>query len=91
MHGFTVVDLGSHVSTERFLVAAAAQECVVVGLSAAITPVLQTMGTTVRALRKAARKIRIVVGGRAVTEGFAAQIEADGYWRGLYFGGSFGL
>jgi 5-methyltetrahydrofolate--homocysteine methyltransferase len=77
--GFQVKDLGVDVSPEKFV--AAADEVDVIGLSALLTTTMGNMKTTLEALDVAGKrpKVKVIVGGAPVTEGFARQIGADGY------------
>jgi 5-methyltetrahydrofolate--homocysteine methyltransferase len=77
--GFTVRDLGVDVSPETFV--AAADEVDVIGLSALLTTTMGQMKETLAALDAAGKRprLKVIVGGAPVTEGFARQIGADGY------------
>jgi 5-methyltetrahydrofolate--homocysteine methyltransferase len=77
--GFKVKDLGVDVSLETFI--AAADEVDVIGLSALLTTTMVHMKNTLDALDAAGKrpKVKVIVGGAPVTEGFARQIGADGY------------
>src|SRR6266545_5817338 len=77
--GFTVKDLGVDVSPEAFV--AAADEVDVIGLSALLTTTMGQMKNTLDALDAAGKrpKVKVIVGGAPVTEGFAHHIGADGY------------
>ncbi len=77
--GFTVKDLGVDVSPEAFV--AAADEVDVIGLSALLTTTMGHMKNTLEALDAAGKrpKVKVIVGGAPVTEGFARSIGADGY------------
>ena len=78
--GFEVVDLGTDVSAEQFVQAAADNDSAIVALSALLTTTLPAMEKTVQALRAATagRPVRIIVGGAPVTQEFALEIGADG-------------
>jgi len=80
-NGFTVVDLGTDVSSERFIEAARDEGAAVVALSALLSTTLPAMEATVKALRQAGlgNAVRIIVGGAPVTDAFAHRIGADGY------------
>ena len=77
--GFTVRDLGVDVPPEAFV--AAADEVDVIGLSALLTTTVGSMKTTLEALDAAGKrpKVKVIVGGAPVTEGYARSIGADGY------------
>ncbi len=78
-HGFTVVDLGKDVAPERIIKEAEKPEVRVVGLSALMTTTLAAMKDSVTAIKAAGVKAPIMVGGAAVTEGYAREIAADGF------------
>ena len=77
--GFTVRDLGVDVPPEAFV--AAADEVDVIGLSAQLTTTVGSMKSTLEALDAAGKrpKVKVIVGGAPVTEGYARSIGADGY------------
>ena len=79
--GLEVVDLGTDVSPEMFVQAAKEQNCQVICCSALLTTTMSVMGDVVKEAEKQGirEKVKIMVGGAPVTEGFAAQIGADKY------------
>ncbi len=79
--GFSVVDLGTDVSPERFIEAARDEKAAIVALSALLSTTLPAMEATVQALRQAdlGNAVRIIVGGAPVSDAFAHRIGADGY------------
>lgn len=79
--GFEVVDLGTDVSPERFVESVRAHNPVFVGMSALLTTTMPQMRQTIQALEGAnlRPRVRVIVGGAPVTEGFARSIGADGY------------
>lgn len=77
-NGFQVVDLGRDVPVEK--VAAAVMDGVdAVGLSALMTTTLPSLEETVRAVKKVAPHLPVMVGGAVVTAEYAKSIGADGY------------
>ncbi len=79
--GFEVIDLGHDVPPARFVEAAVAHDAPVIGLSALLTttmPVMKDVVDLVRA-RGLAGRVKVIVGGAPVTEGFAREIGADAY------------
>ncbi len=80
-HGFEVVDLGVNVSTEQFLRAVAEQGPQILGMSSLLTVTAKELGAVVRALEEAGlrERVKVIVGGGAVTAPFAAAIGADAY------------
>lgn len=81
--GFTVHDLGVDVPAERFVDAVREHEPHILGLSALLTTTAPAMKTVIEALGAAGvrDKVKVLIGGAAVTEEFAASIGADGYGR----------
>ena len=78
--GFTVVDLGTDTSAERFIEAARTHNASLIGMSALLTTTMIYMRTVVQAFRNAdLGHIRICVGGAPVSTGYATEIGADGY------------
>jgi 5-methyltetrahydrofolate--homocysteine methyltransferase len=79
--GFTVVDLGTNVSADRFVEAVRQHHPAVVGLSALLTTTMREMRQTLDRLRQSgvADGVKFVVGGAPVTEDFAKSIGADGW------------
>jgi corrinoid protein of di/trimethylamine methyltransferase len=79
--GFEVVDLGSDVAPERFVDAACDRGASVIGLSALLTttmPVMKDVVELVKA-RGLQDRIKVIVGGAAVSDAWARQIGADAY------------
>lgn len=81
--GFEVVDLGVDVDKETFVKGVREHEPQVVGMSALLTSTAPYMEEVMRELeREGVRgKVKVIVGGRAVTEEFARRIGADAYGR----------
>jgi methylmalonyl-CoA mutase cobalamin-binding domain/chain len=77
--GFDVHDLGVDVSPEKFRESVIERSPDVLGLSSLLTTTLSEMGTTVAELKKAGARntVKVLVGGNAVTDIFAKEIEAD--------------
>jgi 5-methyltetrahydrofolate--homocysteine methyltransferase len=78
--GFEVVSLGADVPSEKF-VEAAAGGAGVVGMSSLLTTTRPRMADVIRLLdqRGLRGSVKVIIGGAAVTEAFAAEIGADGY------------
>jgi 5-methyltetrahydrofolate--homocysteine methyltransferase len=77
--GFDVIDLGVDVPVERFIEEARTTSTQLVGISALLTTTMPAMEKTVKALRRAGVKAKVMVGGAPVTQGYADKIGADGY------------
>ena len=78
--GFEVVDLGINVPPERF-VEAIKDDTDIIGMSALLSTTRVLMKETIDAIREAGLRdrVKVMVGGGAVTEEYARQIGADGY------------
>ena len=80
--GFTMVDLGVDVSTDKFIEAInSTPECKIVALSCLLTTTMPALSDTVKGLIDAGMKdkVKIVVGGAPVTQEYSDEIGADGY------------
>jgi methanogenic corrinoid protein MtbC1 len=79
--GFRVVDIGADVTTEQFVAAVKENQADILALSALLTTTAPEQGKVIEALKEAGlrEKIKIMVGGGAITQGFADSIGADGY------------
>jgi 5-methyltetrahydrofolate--homocysteine methyltransferase len=80
-NGFEVIDLGVNVSDEVFSQAIEEHKPDILGMSALLTTTMPNMRKTINLLEeKGSRgKVKIIVGGAPVNEGFAKSIGADGY------------
>lgn len=79
--GFEVIDLGVDVSPEKFITALNERHASLVAMSALLTTTMNSMKTTVDALKAAGvrNKVKIMIGGAPVTQKYADEIGADGY------------
>jgi 5-methyltetrahydrofolate--homocysteine methyltransferase len=77
--GFEVVDLGVDVSPEKFVEKAKAADVQVVGMSALLTTTMPAMEKTVKAIKDAGLKVKVMIGGAPVTQTYADKIGANGY------------
>ncbi len=79
--GFEIIDAGNDVSPEKFVEIAKTTNADIIGLSALLTTTMTNMKSTIAALEQAGirKKIKVMIGGAPVTEGYAKQIGADGY------------
>ncbi len=79
--GFTMIDLGVDVSSEKFIDAIKSNENVtLVACSGLLTTTMPAMKETVEALKACGLTgFKVLVGGAPVTEQFASEIGADGY------------
>ena len=77
--GFTIVDLGTDTSAERFIAAAREHEARIIGMSALLTTTMVYMRTVVQKVREAGLDVRICIGGAPTSAEYARDIGADGY------------
>ena len=77
--GFEVVDLGVDVSADKFVEQAKASGAALIGLSALLTTTMPAMEKTIKALKDAGVKAKIMIGGAPVTQSYSDKIGADGY------------
>ncbi len=80
-NGFEVIDLGVNVSHARFVEAANKTKPGILAMSALLTTTVSEMRNVIRSLEQAGlrQRLKIMVGGAAVTKEFAEDIGADGY------------
>jgi 5-methyltetrahydrofolate--homocysteine methyltransferase len=78
--GFTVVDLGTDTSADRFIEAVRTHRAELIGMSALLTTTMIYMRDVVQAFKGAGlEQVKICVGGAPVSADYARQIGADGY------------
>jgi len=79
--GFEVVDLGIDVPAEKFVDAAKTENPDIIGLSCLLTTSMDEMKNVIGKLRGAdlRRNVKIMVGGRPITQEFADGIGADAF------------
>jgi len=79
--GFTVHDLGTDVEAELFIEAVKKYKADILAMSALLTMTAPEQRKVVDALKKEGirDKVRVMVGGGGITQGFADDIGADGY------------
>ncbi|HOM31659.1 MAG TPA: homocysteine S-methyltransferase family protein [Acetomicrobium flavidum] len=78
-HGFRVIDLGKDVPLERILQEAKKGEAQIVGLSALMTTTMREMERAVKTIKEENLPVKVIIGGAAVSQGYADAIGADGY------------
>lgn len=80
-NGFQVTDLGIDQAPEAFIEAIKDTDADLVGMSALLTTTMREQQTTIDALKEAGLrdKVKVMVGGAPVTQGWADEIGADGY------------
>lgn len=79
--GFEVVDLGVDVAPQEFVTAVRRHDAAVLGMSALLTTTMGMMRVTIEALKEAGLRdrVKVIVGGAAITEVYAQEIGADAY------------
>jgi len=80
-NGFEVYDIGVDAPASKFVEKAKEVNPQIIGISALMTTTMQKVPEVIEALKKAGlrEKVKVMVGGAAVTEEWAKQIGADGY------------
>ncbi len=80
-NGFTVIDLGVDVSNDAFIDKVKQLHPDILAVSSLLTSTLSSMEELIQELKKEKlrKKIKIIIGGRAVTEEFAKKITVDAY------------
>jgi len=81
--GFRVVDLGVDVSPERFVDAAVREKAKIIAISISVGETVPFLRDVINNLKqkKLRDKVRIVVGGHAVSEQTCKEYEVDAYAR----------
>jgi 5-methyltetrahydrofolate--homocysteine methyltransferase len=78
--GFTIVDLGTDTSAEKFIDAVRTHDAPLIGMSALLTTTMVYMRTVVQKMKEAGLgHVKICVGGAPVSADYAREIGADGY------------
>jgi methanogenic corrinoid protein MtbC1 len=77
--GWTIVDLGVDVSSQRFIDAINKNPGAIVGLSALLTTTMNSMGEIVSNIKKELPDTKILIGGAPVNMDFCISIGADHY------------
>ncbi|GAB4242720.1 MAG: corrinoid protein [Thermoleophilia bacterium] len=79
--GFDVIDIGINVPPATFADKVEETGAAIVGMSALLTTTMPMMKETVQELEKRGLrdKVKVIIGGAPVNQGFADQIGADGY------------
>jgi len=79
--GYAVKDLGNDIDPQAIIAAVREEKPQFVGMSALLTSTMIHMRTTIQALTESGLrdKVKVIIGGAAVSEEFAQSIGADGY------------
>lgn len=78
-YGYHVIDLGKDVAAETIVSSAIEEHAAVIGLSALMTTTMMRMKEVVALAKEKGYTGKIIIGGAAITQGFAEEIGADGY------------
>jgi methanogenic corrinoid protein MtbC1 len=78
-NGYKVIDLGTDVSSEKFITTLNENPGAVVGLSALLTTTMVNMEKITREIKEAVPGTMVAVGGAPVNQEFCAKIGADAY------------
>ena len=81
VNGFKIIDLGVDVSAERFIEAIKEHKPSILAMSALLTMTAPEQKRVIEALTKEEMRdrVKVIVGGAAITQEFADDIGADGY------------
>jgi len=79
--GFEIIDLGTDISTDKFVEAVKEHKPNIIGMSALLTTTMVNIPEVIKALEAASLrdKVKIMVGGAPITQNYADQIGAGGY------------
>ena len=77
--GFEVIDLGVDVASEKFIERAKTTGAQLVGMSTLLTTTMPGMEKTLKAIKGAGLRAKVMIGGAPVTQSYADKIGADGY------------
>ncbi len=78
-YGYHVIDLGKDVPAEMIVSTAIKEHAKIIGLSALMTTTMMRMQDVVQLAKERNYTGKIMIGGAAITPGFADEIGADGY------------
>ena len=81
--GFEVFDIGINVPTDQFVAKAKAVDADIIGVSALLTTTMMGQKAVIEAMKKEGLhpRVKVIIGGAAVTPKWATDIGADGYAR----------
>lgn len=79
--GFEIEDCGIDVPVEKFIEALKRSDAEILAMSSLLTTSMPAMRDTIEELKASGlrEKVKVMVGGAPITDGFARQIGADGY------------
>lgn len=84
--GYEVIDLGADVPVSKVVGAVREHNAHFLGLSALLTTTMQVMGEVIDRLKEESLrdKVKVLIGGAATSDEFAAQIGADAYCKDAF-------
>ncbi|MEM4310810.1 MAG: cobalamin-dependent protein [Nitrososphaerales archaeon] len=82
--GFEVIDVGVDVSPESFLSYIQKYEPDILAMSCLLTIGMSEMQNTIRLVRGSNKKVKIMIGGRPITQEFSIEVGADGYGKDAF-------
>ena len=77
--GFEVIDLGKNADAQAVIDAAKKHEAAIIGLSSLMTTTLDEIQAVIGLKNERCPRIKVIVGGAAVSPGYAEEIGADAY------------
>ena len=77
--GFEVIDMGVDQSPERFVEMAKQSNAELIGMSALLTTTMPAIEKSIKALKDAGVKAKIMIGGAPITQAYSDKIGSDGY------------
>lgn len=77
--GFEVINLGVDISTAKFIEAAKEHNADIICMSALLTTTMNYMKEVIDGVNAAGLKVKIMIGGAPLNDGFAKEIGAHGY------------
>lgn len=79
--GFEITDLGTDVSSEKFIEVIQTLQVDIIGMSALLTTTMPNMQKTIEAITEAGLRdqVKIIIGGAPVTSDYANKVGADGF------------
>ena len=79
--GFNMIDLGIDIPTQKFIDAVKEHSPLALGMSCLLTATDMEIGRVIEELKKQnlRDKVKVIIGGAALTEGFAKRVGADAF------------
>jgi 5-methyltetrahydrofolate--homocysteine methyltransferase len=78
-YGFTVIDLGKDVPSEKIIDTALKMDADIIALSALMTTTMIEMKKVVNMRNEASIRAKVIIGGAVITQDYCEEIGADGY------------